>query len=80
MATRDRGYTAWCGDLQKILLALHVYRPELQLYVFGSFAGPYRKGLTVIPGLHPSCTVLLDNYERIDGDILGDKYDVASIA
>ncbi len=80
MAERERRFTAWCGDVYKFLLILQEYRPDLRVYVFEAFAGPYRKGIAYITGLDPKSTVLYDHYDQIEADIFGDKYHVRSIA
>lgn len=79
MAERDRRFTAWCGDVYKIIPILLEYRPDLEIRIFSAFAGPYRKGLALITNLNRKSKVLSENYDQIEADIEGDKYDVATI-
>ena len=79
MAARERDFNAWCGDVFKIVPILAEYRPDLKVHVFEAFAGPYRKGLAFVTGLDRGNTALADAYERIEADILGEKYALAGM-
>ncbi|MEL7278767.1 MAG: glycosyltransferase [Pseudomonadota bacterium] len=79
MVWRERRYNAWCGDVFKIVPILRKYRPDLNVSVFETFIGPYRKGLAVVSGVDPENTVLRDAYSKIEADILNGAYDVSSI-
>ena len=79
MAERDRRFNAWTGDVYKIAPVLRKYRPDLEVGVFYTFIGPYRKGLAVVKNLDPSSTVLEENYAQIEKDIFGTAYDVRDI-
>jgi len=80
MAARDRHYNAWCGDVYKIVPILLKYRPDLRVNTFSAFAGPYRKGFTVVTQLDPTSRVLQQNYEKILKDILGETYGLSTIS
>jgi len=79
MAERDRRFNAWTGDVYKIAPILRQYRPDLEVGVFYTFIGPYRKGLAVVKNLDPKNTVLEKNYKQIEKDIFGDAYAINSI-
>lgn len=79
MSERDRRFTAWCGDVYKIIPILLEYRPDLDIHVFEAFAGPYRKGLAMISNLDRNSKVLAKAYDQIEADIEGGKYDISSI-
>lgn len=67
------------GDVYKIAPVLRRYRPDLEVGVFYTFIGPYRKGLAVVKNLDPNNTALEENYEQIEKDIFGDAYAINSI-
>lgn len=79
MADRPRRFNAWTGDVYKIAPILRKYRPDLEVGVFHTFIGPYRKGLAVVKNPDPNNTALEDNYEEIERDIFGDGYKIESI-
>ena len=79
MAERDRTFNAWCGDVFKIIPILKEYRPDLRVDVFEAFAGPYRKGVAIVSGLDRDNGTLMDNYQQIHDDILGQKYVLSSM-
>jgi glycosyltransferase involved in cell wall biosynthesis len=79
MVARERWFNAWCGDVFKIVPILRKYRPDLKVSVFETFIGPYRKGLAVISGVDPTNTVLTENYDVIEAEILGNTYEVSCI-
>ncbi|MEM9011020.1 MAG: glycosyltransferase [Pseudomonadota bacterium] len=79
MLDRERRFAAWCGDVYKIVPILRRHRPDLQVNVFETFIGPYRKGLAVISGLDPTNRVLEERYEAIAAEIKQGAYDVPSI-
>lgn len=77
MAERKRRFSAWCGDVYKIVPILRRWRPDLTVSVFESFVGPYRKGLAVVSGLDPENRVLEQNYAQIEAEILAEQVDHA---
>ncbi len=79
MADRPRRFNAWTGDVYKIAPILRKYRPDLEVGIFHTFIGPYRKGLGVVKNLDPKNTALEDNYEQIERDIFADTYTITSI-
>ena len=76
MMVRERRSSVWSGDVYKVIRILKKYRPELEVEIYNAFVGPFRKGLAVIKGFDPSNTVLADNYDVIEKDILTGLYDV----
>lgn len=79
MAERERRFAAWTGDVYKIAPILRKYRPDLEVRVYNTFIGAYRKGLAVVKNLDPKNTVLEDNYSKIEKEIFDDTYAITSI-
>ncbi len=79
MAERGRRFNAWTGDVYKIAPILRKYRPDLEVGVFHTFIGKFRKGLAVVKNLDPKNTVLQDNYEKIEAEIFDKTYAINSI-
>lgn len=79
MTERARWRSTWTGDVYKIIPVLRKYRPDLEIGVFESFVGPYRKGLAVVKNLDPANTILKEHYEEIRTEILGQTYHLESI-
>lgn len=71
-AFREPVTNAWCGDVYKVIRILKKYRPDLSISVFDVSV----KGLGIVTNLDASSTVLQDNLEQIEKDILSDVYDV----
>jgi len=80
MAARDRVFNAWCGDVYKIIPILLKYRPDLNVDTFTAFAGPYRKGVSVVSGLDSKNSTLSEKYDQILKEIMGDTYSLNSIS
>ena len=80
MLDRDRRFNAWTGDVYKIVPVLRRYRPDLQVTVFETFIGPYRKGLAVVSGADPENRVLEDRADEIAAAMARGDFDVADIA
>ncbi|MEM9043259.1 MAG: glycosyltransferase [Pseudomonadota bacterium] len=80
MLERERRFNAWCGDVYKIVPILRKHRPDLEVTVFETFIGPYRKGLAVVTGVDPTSRVLEEGYSEIEAEIFAADYDVPSIA
>ena len=79
MLERDRRFNAWCGDVYKIVPILRRYRPDLEVSVFETFIGAYRKGLLVVSGIDPSNNTLETQYDQIAAEIADGTFDVGSI-
>ena len=79
MAERGRRFNAWTGDVYKIVPVLRKYRPDLEIGVFETFIGQYRKGLAVVKNMDPNSTVLEENYKEIERDIFETGYAIDSI-
>lgn len=79
MAERVRGFNVWTGDVYKVVEILREYRPDLEIEVFETFIGSYRKGLGVVKNLNPDNFVLQSNYDNILQGIIGGKYNFESI-
>ncbi|NNE56513.1 MAG: glycosyltransferase [Hellea sp.] len=79
MAERDRRFNAWTGDVYKIVPILRKYRPDLEVGVFHTFIGQYRKGLAVVKNPDPNSTVLEENYKDIERGIFEEDYAIDSI-
>ncbi|MEM8818855.1 MAG: glycosyltransferase [Pseudomonadota bacterium] len=79
MLERERRFNAWCGDVYKIVPILRRYRPDLQVSVFETFVGPYRKGLALVTGLDPENRVLEERYAEIEAEIMAGRDDVETI-
>lgn len=67
MAARTRETQAWTGDVWKVIPALQKYAPKLRVTTFDTLP----TGLCVVSNLGPPDTALLDNYERIVGELIG---------
>ncbi len=80
MSERERRFAAWTGDVYKIAPILRKYRPDLEVRVFNTFIGAYRKGLAVVKNLDPANTILEDNYQEIEKEIFDETYAINSIA
>lgn len=66
IASRTRNTDEWTGDVYKITEILKRYRPDLEITVFDVEV----KGLMLVRGLNPSCTILADSYTEIEQDLL----------
>jgi hypothetical protein len=61
MALRDRETQAWTGDVWKVATVLRRYCPSLEITTIDTAP----TGLTVIAGIDPDDTTLLDGFDRI---------------
>ncbi len=71
---RVRTRNEWTGDVYKLILILKEYRPDLEITAFDV----QMKGLASIANLNPTCTILVNNYEKILADIQNGKYDIST--
>lgn len=79
MLDRNRKFNAWCGDVYKVVRLLREVRPDLTIELLPAFIGPYRKGLALIRGLNRNNTTLFDNMDRLQADLMSDRYAVNTV-
>lgn len=65
-AARDRHTIDWTGDVYKVRAVLREYRPDLTLILLDTAP----TGTLVVFGADPGNTALMENYERIQRDLI----------
>ncbi|HKG57335.1 MAG TPA: class I SAM-dependent methyltransferase [Candidatus Limnocylindrales bacterium] len=65
-AARDRHTDAWTGDVYKVTRVLQTHRPDLTVVLLDTTP----TGVMVVFGADPTNTVLKDNYEAIERELV----------